>query len=145
MPRRQDVGRAMTASIFRRLSWTAGTGILRLPSTVRQACGRQLPTIRLCYTPLNTKERLALRSRSKIAGVRWMPQLVFEGWRFISQLRIGPLHPMMSVGGAPLGTQEIIEPDCSFLRLFDIPECLIGRDQLVIAVAVDRVAGEPGA
>lgn len=90
---------------------------------------------------------------------RWMPQratvrlggpssthekLVFQGWCDASQLKDGPLHLMASVDGTPLGTQEIVEPDCRFRRLFVMPQSLIGRDQVEIAISVDHVAREPG-
>ncbi len=92
-------------------------------------------------------------------GVRWMPRqatvrlggpesaqqkLVLEGRCDASQLRTGPLHLMVSVDGTSVGTQEIIEPDCQFRRLFVMPRSLVGRGQVEVAISVDRVTQEPG-
>lgn len=91
-------------------------------------------------------------------GARWMPQratvrlggpesvqqkLALEGWCDASQLRAGPLHLIVSVDGTPLGTQNIVEPDCRFRRLFYVPRSMIGREQVEVAVSVDRVVREP--
>ncbi len=91
-------------------------------------------------------------------GFRWMParatvrlggprsakdQLLLEGY-CPRQLKAGDVHLSVTVDGIPLGNAQIIHPESSFHRLFDMPPSLTGKTTVTVAIAVDQVIHEPG-
>jgi hypothetical protein len=91
-------------------------------------------------------------------GFRWMParatvrlggprsakdRLLLEGY-CPRQLKTGDVHLSVTVDGISLGNAQIIVPESSFHRLFDMPSALTGKATVTVAIAVDQVIHEPG-
>jgi hypothetical protein len=92
-------------------------------------------------------------------GFRWMPRkatvrlggprspgarLLLAGYCPEKQLQTGPLHLLVSVDGIPLKNAEIDNPETAFRRLFDMPESLIGKASVEVAITVDKVIHDVG-
>jgi hypothetical protein len=93
------------------------------------------------------------------SGFRWMPRratvrlggprtakdkLLLEGYCPEKQLSAGVLHLLVSVDGIPLPIAQISNPESNFRRLIAVPPSLVGRESVVVEIAVDRVLHDDG-
>jgi hypothetical protein len=88
------------------------------------------------------------------SGVRWMPgearirlrgpqspgsHLVIEGNCTEEQLKKASRHLLITADGVLLGETQIDDPETSFNRLFALPDLLVGRKSIEIAIRVSPV------
>jgi hypothetical protein len=86
-------------------------------------------------------------------GVRWMPgqaslrlgeragiKLRIEGYCPLELLKQAARHLFVTAGGIPVGETQINDPESTFVRLFDLPESLVGQNSLPIVIRVTPVA-----
>ena len=93
------------------------------------------------------------------SGIRWMPgeasvrlrgpdtrgqKLVLDGFYPEEQLKSGPRHLTVSVDGVPVGQTQINDPESSFHRLFSLPDSLVGKEAVEIAIQVTPVERKGG-
>ncbi len=92
-------------------------------------------------------------------GVRWMPgdaslrlggpertgsKLRIEGYCPDELLKRSSRHLIVTVDGEQIGQSEINDPESAFVRLFDLPPAVVGRNSILIGIRVTPVERRGG-